>query len=54
MQVVSQLVKIRAKLPVDNSFIEAKLNEMGIEPLRWAVVECNDDTLTISVANETL
>ncbi|MDD3435560.1 MAG: hypothetical protein PHC64_00250 [Candidatus Gastranaerophilales bacterium] len=38
MKIISKLVKIEAKLPIDNDFIETKLAAMGIKPLRWAIV----------------
>lgn len=38
MEIISKLVKMEANLPIDNQFIEAKLAEMGITPLRWAIV----------------
>ena len=54
MEIVSKLVKIDAILPVDNVFIEQKLCEMGIAPLRWAIVAVNKNELTISLAHENL
>lgn len=54
MEIVSKLVKIEAQLPVDNDFIEKKLLEMGIEPLRWAIVCVEKNVLTVSLACENL
>lgn len=54
MEITSKLVEIEADLPVDNDFIEKKLKKMGIEPLRWAVVKVNENSLTISLACENL
>ncbi len=54
MEIVSKLVEIEAELPIDNSFVEAKLAEMGIHPLRWAIVGINGNFLTISLACENL
>lgn len=54
MEITSKLVEIEAELPVDNDFIEKRLKEMGIEPLRWAVVKANGNSLTISLACENL
>lgn len=54
MEITSKLVEIEAELPVDNNFIETKLIEMGIKPLRWAIVGVNDNKLTISLACENL
>ena len=54
MEIISKLVEIEANLPVDNELIEAKLNEMDIYPLRWAIVNVNGNILTISLACENL
>lgn len=54
MKIVSKLIKIETELPVDNGFIEATLAEMGINPLRWAIVKVDKASLTISLACENL
>lgn len=54
MQITSKLVKIEADLPVDNNFIEKKLVEIGIYPLRWAIVGVEGNILTISLTCESL
>lgn len=54
MAIVSRLVEIQAKFPVDNDFIEKKLAEMNIYPLRWAIVGINDNNLQISLACKSL
>lgn len=54
MEITSKLIKIEAELPVDNNFIEEKLAEMGIYPLRWAIVSVQGNILTISLACESL
>ncbi len=54
MEIISKLVEIEAALPVDNDFIEKKLKEMGIKPLRWAVVNARGNILTINLACENL
>ena len=52
MDIISKIVEIEAKLPTDNIFIEQKLNEMGIIPIRWAIVKVEGEKLTISLACE--
>ena len=52
MEIVSKLVELEAVLPVDNNYIEARLQEMGIVPLRWAIVDVGQNSLTISLATE--
>ena len=54
MEIISKLVEIEAKLPIDNNFIEQELKAMGITPLRWAIVKCECNRLTISLACENL
>ena len=54
MEITSKLLKIETDLPVDNISIEQKLKEMGIEPLRWAIVKVEGNMLTISLACENL
>lgn len=54
MEIVSKLVNIEAELPLDNAFIEKKLYEIGIEPLRWAIVSIDNNVLTISLACKNL
>ena len=54
MQITSKLIEIEANLPIDNEFIEIKLQEMGIEPLRWAIVKVEGNILSISLACENL
>lgn len=54
MEIISKLIEIQAELPIDNDFVEAKLREMGINPLRWAVTGVKNNVLTISVACESL
>jgi len=54
LEIISKLIEIEADLPVDNEFIEAKLAELNIDPLRWAIVKCNGNILTISLAYENL
>lgn len=46
----SDIIKI--KFTNDNSEIEAELLRLGINPLRWAIVEVSDVELSISVAYE--
>lgn len=54
MQIISKTIEIEAQFPVDNKAIEAKLLQMGIKPLRWAITGINGNSLTISFACENL
>ena len=54
MEIISRLIEIEAELPVDNLFIEQKIRDMGIKPLRWAIVSVSGNIFTISLACENL
>lgn len=54
MEIVSKLVEINAVGTIDNHFIERNLKNMGIDPLRWAIVNAQGRKLTVSVAHENL
>lgn len=54
MNVVSKIVDLDIDSPLTTEVIENKLNEMGIEPLRWAIVKVNGTRVTISLACENL
>lgn len=54
MDIVSKLVEIENNGEINNDFIESKLNEMGIIPLRWAIVNVDCNKLTLSVAHQNL
>ena len=54
MEILSKLIEIEAELPVYNDYIEKQIREMGIEPLRWAIVKVESSKLTISLAYENL
>lgn len=54
MEIISKLVEIDAVTPIDNYFIDTNLKKMGIEPLRWAIVNVKGSKLTVSVAHESL
>ncbi len=46
----SDIIKI--KYTTDNSEIEAELQQLGITPLRWAIVEVSERELSLSVSYE--
>jgi len=46
--ITSEIIKI--DFTNDNEVIEQELQKLGIDPLRWAVVEVNKNELTISVS----
>ena len=46
----SDIIKI--KFTNDNSEIEAEVLRLGINPLRWAIVEVSERELSLSVSYE--
>ena len=48
--ITSELIEV--KYTNDNNEIEKSLKALGIEPLRWAVVDIKDNKLVISVSYE--
>ena len=51
MKVISKLIKIKNNNSPSVEYIEGELKNIGINPLRWAVVEVTDENYTISVAD---
>ncbi len=50
-EIATKIIKIKSKtLPVEAEFIEQKILENKIEPLRWAIVEVEGNKLTLSVS----
>jgi len=43
---------VKMELTTDNTKIEQTLLEMGIDPLRWAIVDIKGEELSISVSYE--
>lgn len=55
MEVISKTIEIAVdKLPPKSNFIENEIRNRGIEPIRWAIVDINDNTLTLSVSGYNL
>ena len=54
-EVISKTIKIKTeKLPPEVDFIENEIIKSGLEPLRWAIVEVEDNLLTLSVSGRKL
>lgn len=54
MEITSKLVEINVMTPIDNHFIDRNLQKMGIDALRWAIVNVHENKLTVSVACKNL
>ena len=50
-EVISKTLKIKSPtMPPNVDFIEQEIFKNNIEPLRWAIVEVEENELTISVS----
>ncbi len=55
MEVISKTIKIQTNsLPPKVDFIEKQIELSGIEPLRWAITDIEDNILTLSVSGRKL
>ena len=54
-EIISKTIKIKTPvLPPDTEFIENEIKRQGIEVLRWAIVEVENDILTLAVSGREL
>lgn len=54
-EVISKIIKIISPImPPDTDFIEKEIEKQGIEALRWAIVEINENKLTICASGRNL
>ena len=50
-KIITKTIKILSdKMPPDVDFIENQLKEMNLNPIRWAIVDIQKNTLTINVS----
>lgn len=50
-QIISKIIQIKTdKLPPSVDFIELEIRKNKIEPVRWAIVECKNNILTVSIS----
>jgi hypothetical protein len=54
MSILSKNIEIEMDLPLNADDIEKKLAELGIIPLRYAIVNIDGYKITINVAYESL
>ena len=50
MQVVSELIDIENTGNISTAFVENALDEKNISPLRWAIVDISEKTISINVS----
>ncbi len=54
-EIISKTIKIISpNMPPKVDFIEKEIVKNNIEPLRWAIVDINENELTISVSGRIL
>ena len=54
-EVISKTIKIISNnMPPKVDFIENEIIKQGLEPLRWAIVDVNQNVLTLSVSGRIL
>ena len=46
----SKNVKIKKIENFDNLYVEQELKALGLDVVRWAVIDVDDDSLTVSVS----
>ena len=54
MNITSKLIKIEKSKINDKNSIENEIKALGINPIRWAIVNVDNKCLTINVAHENL
>lgn len=51
MKLVDKIIKIKSpKMPPEVAFIENEIRKLNFEPIRWAIIEVNENELTISLS----
>lgn len=51
MKIVDKIIKIKSDTLLPRAdFIEGKIKEYKIEPVRWAIIDVSENELTLSVA----
>lgn len=51
--IISENIKVKIELPITAEKIEKAFRKKGIKPLRWAIVDIQETTITISVSYNT-
>lgn len=50
--ILSDCIKIKNVENISTNHVEAELHKLGINPLRWAITNIENTTLTVSLAYE--
>ena len=54
MQIVSENIEIKNIKEFSTEYIEAELQNRGLDVVRWAIVEIKDDFFTVCVSHVTI
>jgi len=50
-KIISKTIIIKVNsLPPETEYIEAQIKAQGIEPIRWAIIDINDNNLVVSTS----
>ncbi len=50
--IISEDIELKLSLPLTSEKIESALLKKGLKVLRWAIIECNDQTIKLTVSYE--
>ncbi len=50
--IVSDVIKLKLKVPIDDCDIEKELSSLELNILRWAITKVEDDFVTLRIAYE--
>ena len=54
-KIISKTIEIICKnLPPSVDFIEEEIKKQGIDPIRWAIINVQNDKLTLSISGQKL
>jgi len=55
MKLIDTILEVEAqKMPPTVEFVEGFIKSCGIDPIRWAIIEINDNRLTLSVCGKVI
>ncbi len=51
MKIISENIKIKNTNTFTTEYIEGELAKMNIEPIRWAIIDINENFFTLCVSH---
>ncbi len=52
MKIITREIKIKNTNSLNTEYIESEMKKLGIVPLRWAIVNADENCLVVSAAYE--